>query len=133
MFTDVVTLFTHMGEREDGSACYLKTVIDGALVRVSDGVKQYPRRNLESEDRAVVYFRLGRSGAGARFVPEEEFDEAERAAGDFTVRTDGRDRLFHGCTAEETPPLGKGTYRPVSVLVYGKGSERARHIKVVCR
>lgn len=133
MFDDVVTLFTHAGEAADGQAQYKKTVLRRALVRLTDGMKQYPARNVEGEDRATVYFWVGRRGSDPEFVDEAAYDAAQADAGQFTIRTDGLDRLFYGETAGDRPPQGKGTYRPVSVTVNRKGSAYVQHVKVVCR
>lgn len=133
MFDDTVTLFTHIGDDAEGRARYHKTIVDRALVRISDGVKQYPARNLEGDDRATVYFWVGRCLAGPQFVLAEQFDEAARERGCFTVRADGRDMLFYGATTDETPPESPGTYRIVGVSVNTRGSERVSHVMLRCR
>lgn len=133
MRQESVTLYTHLGENDDGIPAYLVTRVDGACVFRKRGVKAGADGVPQADDTAVVYIFPRASRMRGEYVDAEVFDAMGLREGCWTIHPDGRDRIYLGLSWSVLPPLGSGTVRPVSVAYLDKGRPGLRHVKVVCR
>lgn len=126
-----ITLYTHVGEDENGVAQYQVMRMDGVAVFHRRGVKA--RGNTEgSGDRAVLYVFPRAIRLKADYVDEDVFDEMVERDGCFTVHTDGRDRVYLGLCWDAVPPGGSKVVRPVEVKYNDRGRRGLTHLKVRC-
>lgn len=123
-----VTLFLYLGEDGAGAARYRAVRMD-AFVFMRRGMRQDLQRGQRGDDRAEVYL-FDVEGPRGRYVPPGAY---AGAPGQWTVRGDGRDRLYLGSCYSDVPPEGDGRLlRPVSVRENLHGRPRVRHVRVVC-
>lgn len=133
LYQDTVTVYTSLGENDDGEMAWLRTVVECVTVFRYDGAKQYPARTLEGDDRATVYFHFTRMRAPRPYADEAVFDALPDKTAAWTIRADGNDRLVIGVCDAVRPPAGLAQYRPLVVTPNRKGSPRMRHLEVICK
>jgi len=133
LYKDTVTVYTALDENSNGERAWQRTVISGVTVFRYDGAKQYPQRTLEGDDRATIYFHLDRMRSPIPYVGAADYDTLPDVMAAWTIRPDGRDRLYAGICDAEKPPESALIYRPMVVTENLKGSTRMRHIEVICK
>lgn len=129
-----ITIYTWLGE-ENGAARWQVTRMDGVAVFRRGGVRQHPLQSLRGDDRAVLYIFEEQLRPRRRYVEAEAFAALKAAERDgaWTVREDGRDRVYLGLCWDARPPEGSAkVVRPVGVVVNGQGRRGMRHVKVTC-
>lgn len=127
-FDTTVTLFNRIGEDENGSALFSKTVID--RVRVSSRLRSSGGADLDPKSTSCLYFSLSKSKARDKktYVSPSEWKNCDKATS-FTF-TNAGDCIAIGENGENSPPEDSMLITEASF--FDARLNRLRHIKVTC-